>query len=465
MRKTWAIARNLISESLRMKVAVGFLVLLTGILVCLPLLMKGDGTLTGRVQTFLSYSLWSLAFILGILTLFVSCGSLAGEVENKHAFLTATKPVTRGQMMIGKWLGVAVLDLVLLGIGGGMIFATVQYMRRLPGTHALDRFTLESEVLTCRHAVSLKPPKEEFDAAVQGYVERLREERRPMSPEAEAEVREQKRAELWRDFRTVEPLQVKSWLFEDLRIARDPQRVVHLRYKLQLSRAPVLHPMRFYWVFGDRGKGATQYVRAVEDPEDQVRSAPIPCDAIGTDGSLLVSLVNRDPDEPPQPWLSRISFEQPDDLQVLYLIGTFGGNYLRALALVYCRLLFLAALGLFAASFLGFPVACMVAFTIYFAASLAGYIGESLEFISPVQRIDDPFEYVAFTLRPLVAAFLWMLPRFGAYDPIGTLIDGRLVTLRWVLTAVVQLVLIRTTVIGLAAILIFGRRELAEVVV
>jgi len=145
MRKTWAIARNLISESLRMKVAVGFLVLLTGILACLPLLMKGDGTLTGRVQTFLSYSLWSLAFILGILTIFVSCGSLAGEVENKHAFLTATKPVTRGQMMIGKWLGVALLDLVLLGIGGGMIFATVQYMRRLPGTHALDRFTLESE--------------------------------------------------------------------------------------------------------------------------------------------------------------------------------------------------------------------------------------------------------------------------------------------------------------------------------
>lgn len=467
MRKTWAIARNLISEALRMKVAVSFLVLLTAILVSLPLLMKGDGTLAGRVQTFLSYSFWSLGFILGMLTIFVACNSLAADVADKHVYLSATKPIARWQILLGKWVGVAVLDLVLLVVGGGMIFGTVSYMRTLPGTHDRDHQVLETEVLTSRAGVRVRLPVEEFNAAIERQIERLREEGRLSAGEADAQraVREQKYAELVRDFRTVEPGFARSWLFEDLRVARDPQRLVHVRYKFSLSREPPLTNMRFFWLFGDRGKGARQYRRDVEDPQDQVRSVEVPADAIGNDGSLLVTLVNRDPDDPSLVFPARITFEGPRDLELLYKVGTFPGNFARALAIIYCRLLFLAVLGLFAASFLGFPVACLVSFTVYFAASLSGFIGESIQMIPELQNVRDPFEYLSLALKPIVIGFMWFIPRLSDYDPIGTLIDGRVVTLRWVLMAIAQLVLIRTTVVGVIAVLIFRRRELAEVIV
>lgn len=467
MRKLRAIARNLVAESLHLKVAVVFLIVLTAILVTLPFLMQGDGTLAGRVRTFLAYSLASLGAVLSMLTVFVTCSSLSNEVSAKHVFLSATKPVARWEIVAGKWLGACMLDLVLLLIGGGMIYGIVRYMSTLPGANEQDRMVLRHEVLTARAGSQLPIPREEFLARVEAYVERLREEGRANidDPAVQNEIRGQQLGQLVRDLRTVEEFGVKQWRFENLLAARDPNRYLHLRYKFELSREPIAGAHRFYWVFGDRGKGASEYVRAVADPRNQFRSVEIPCDAIDSDRSLLVTLVNRDPENEEASWPTRITFEEPGDFEVLYQVGSFEGNFARSLALIYCRLMFLAAVGLFAASFLSFPVASLVAFTIYFSAAMAGFIGEAVDYVQPQHLTDDPLEWISYFLKPLVVAFLWVVPALGKFNSIPELVDGRVVTLRWVLEGIVWLAIVRTGIVGLIACLIFRQRELARVIV
>ena len=140
---------------------------------------------------------------------------------------------------------------------------------------------------------------------------------------------------------------------------------------------------------------------------------------------------------------------------MLYRIGSFGGNFVRSLAMLYCWLLFLAALGLFAASFLSFPVACMLCMLVYFTALGASFFQEA---VTENDSMWPPIKWTAIL-------FLWVLPDFGYYDPVPTLVDGRVVTLTWVLFAIAFVAVLRTVIIGAIACVIFHRRELAEVVV
>ena len=56
MRRTWAVARTMIAEAIRMKVALVLLIILVAVIPLGPFIWEGDGTLKGRVQTFLTYS-------------------------------------------------------------------------------------------------------------------------------------------------------------------------------------------------------------------------------------------------------------------------------------------------------------------------------------------------------------------------------------------------------------------------
>ena len=123
----WAVARHTIAEGIRMKVALVFIIL---IIVMLPFLMittRGDGTLPGKVQNFLAWSLGTVNLFLGLLTIFLACGSLAGEIRDRQIHTVVTKPVRRWQILLGKWLGIGLLDLVMLMVAGLAAYGSVSY--------------------------------------------------------------------------------------------------------------------------------------------------------------------------------------------------------------------------------------------------------------------------------------------------------------------------------------------------
>src|SRR3990172_2060110 len=111
--RVWAVARLTISEGVRMKIALVFLFLIGMVVIGLPFSIRGDNSLTGAVQSFMSYAFSATGVLLGFLTIFMS-RSLSDEVANRQIFLVVTKPIPRWQFLLGKWLGITLLSSVFL---------------------------------------------------------------------------------------------------------------------------------------------------------------------------------------------------------------------------------------------------------------------------------------------------------------------------------------------------------------
>jgi uncharacterized protein YacL len=64
----------------------------------------------------------------------------------------------------------------------------------------------------------------------------------------------------------------------------------------------------------------------------------------------------------------------------------------------------------------------------------------------------------------LVTGVLWVVPNLSLYDPVPTIVDGRVVTLMWIAFSLIRLV-VPAFVLGVLASVIFTKRELAQVIV
>ena len=92
----------------------------------LPLIIKDDGTARGFTQIILTYTLALTTTLLGFATLWLSCGILAREIEEAQMQMVVVKPIARWQIWLGKWLGIMMLNAMLILLAGGAIYALMQ---------------------------------------------------------------------------------------------------------------------------------------------------------------------------------------------------------------------------------------------------------------------------------------------------------------------------------------------------
>ena len=97
-----------------MKIAVVFIILLLVLLPVMGFVTTGDGTLKGRLQTFVSYGLSLAGLLLCLLTVAVSVYSITSDLDQRQIYTVLTKPIRRFQLLLGKLLGVVLLDICLL---------------------------------------------------------------------------------------------------------------------------------------------------------------------------------------------------------------------------------------------------------------------------------------------------------------------------------------------------------------
>src|SRR5476649_2782730 len=134
--------------------------------------------------------------MLGLSTLWLSCGTLARDIEECQIQVVATKPIARWQIWIGKWLGIISLNAALLAISGACVFGLLQWRAtKLP---AAEQKILREQVLVARG--SAKEPS--HDADIDAATEKVLQERLKSSPvtvtdlpEVRKQIREQVKAE------------------------------------------------------------------------------------------------------------------------------------------------------------------------------------------------------------------------------------------------------------------------------
>ncbi|MGH2272018.1 ABC transporter permease [Anaerohalosphaeraceae bacterium U12dextr] len=457
MNSIWAIARNTIAQTLRMKIAGIVVVLLLILLPMMSMIMIGDGTLLGKLQTFSSYGLSLVGVLLCILTIAISTFTLSDEMKRRQIFLVVTKPVRRWQILAGKFLGIVIVDVVLLGLFSGLIFGLTLFMPRFIAATPDELSKAQDEFFTARVGLKVSTDEQMLQERVKQRYEKLKAERRLPDTMTQIEVlTELMREERLRD-QSVEVGRDRKWTFKNVHPASDPNAMIFVRYKLDTTNAVSDVTVYGLWAVGDltayeQGGGSLTtpiYNLQKDSVTRAVQEFAVPADAVTKDGVLEVGFMNN-------PNLNMVTV-MVQDLEVLYKVGTFTGNFWRATLLILIRLLFLAALGITLTTWLSFPVAVLVCLAVFSAGIVNGFIMESIDGLGAGIGI-----LYTYTIKP----FLLLLPQFdGVYNPTSYIVSGRIIQWLFLLkTAAITVGLKGLILLGFG-IYIFHRREVAKSVV
>ncbi len=184
MQRILAIAWLTWKAAIRFRLFAVIAVLLVLAVVGLPLIVKDDGTARGFTEIILTYTLSAVTTLLGISTLWLSCGTLARDIEECQIQVIATKPIARWQIWLGKWLGLASLNAVLLILAGGCIYGLLQWRAsKLPAHEQAD---LRTQVLVARGLAG----ETNYDAQIDAEAEQVLQNRLKQNPVTAADLAE-----------------------------------------------------------------------------------------------------------------------------------------------------------------------------------------------------------------------------------------------------------------------------------
>ena len=85
----------------------------------------GSATMTQIFSFLLTTGLYVVHFLTIMLAIFASVDSISGEIKSHTMQTVVTKPVRRWEVVLGKWLGYAVMISAYLVLVGGGIFLSV----------------------------------------------------------------------------------------------------------------------------------------------------------------------------------------------------------------------------------------------------------------------------------------------------------------------------------------------------
>ena len=453
MHRILAIAALTWKAALRYRLVWVLTGLLLGVVFGLPLMLKDDGTARGLTQILLTYTLSFVTTILSFATLWMACGTLARDVEECQMQMVAVKPIARWEVWLGKWLGIMLLNLALLGGSGVVIYGLVLWRSsHLPPE---QREILRGEVLTAR--VGMKEPPPNLDAEVEKQL-RTRLEKNPVPDANLAEVRKTMRDQIKAMNEVIRPGYLRRWSI-DLGHAGTllKDRPLFLRVKFassQYSTKPLTYPT--FWEIGPVGaQNRFRFVRPLTTATfHEIRLDPRLIDAKGV---LTIDCVN------PAENRDAFVFTLEEGLEVLYAESSFGLNYARALWIILLWLGFFAALGLAAASFMTFPVAA------FFSLSML-VIGLGSTMLATIVKEGSYLSGEAGGMNPVVVdkvmvtffkALLFLVQLVLDFSPIDALSTGRSVTWAMVGVATWQILILVSGILAAFGIYVFTRRELA----
>ncbi|HZW11525.1 MAG TPA: ABC transporter permease subunit [Phycisphaerales bacterium] len=487
-----SIARVVLDEAVRMKISLVFIVILIIGLAALPNALDPDQPLRYRVQSFLSFSTGLSFWTIAVLVLLFSAATVAFDQRDKIIWQTMTKPVSPWSYILGKWLGVSALSAVLLAVCASGIFLFVEYLRGQPalgereayvaagGGEDLteDRWILETQVLASRVMIENEPPFTRATPEFQSGAEQFIQSRQALDPGFAADAGERAKIteELFKnaltEYRSIEPGRSELFVFRGLEPARERDALLTFRHRIDAggNRPDEFYVVSFEFTNGTQliqrmGPGfyhsATLWPSVVQnvtesdlaaekEPERRREMAEL-------DGAVVVRVTNGD-------IRSRtvngetITFP-PGGMELSYSVGSYRGNFLRAMLVLWGKLVFLAIVAVWASTFLSFPVASLVAFGVFLAAEGSGYLRTSLESFatSDTQGNIKILSLIAAWVTQVVSGAFSL---YGDLRPTRRLVQGELIPVADLLAGFVFL-LAGSAVLYLGAAITLRRRELA----
>ncbi|MGA2173186.1 MAG: hypothetical protein ABSG82_09315 [Sedimentisphaerales bacterium] len=461
MRSIWAVAVNTVKQAVRLKIVAVFIVLLLVLLPVMGFKMTGDGTPKGRIQAFVSYGLSLTTLLLAMLTIFAAAYTLTSDIKDRQVYTVLTKPIRRYQFVLGKLLGVVLLDAVLLSLFSVIIYAITVSMPAFMKADDAQLAQLRNEFFTAR--ASLNPAQPDISSEVDEAYEKLRQAGEvPPGIDEHPIARRNYKNELARRIglrkRAAAVGEELLWEFDNVRPS-DPNQSVFIRFKYDVAVNPPDLQVYSRWVIGDlrqlRLGGLIETPLYSVERKDLIRTFhefEVPADTVAGDGYLALAFLNVPLNN------TVVIFPLKDGIEFLYKADTFTANFIRAVLLVFVHLVFLAALAVFAGSFLSFPVAILLCLAVFTMANMSGFIAESFGEGVVGGNVSKVYYY---SLRPLVL----LLPQFDQEAVSQFLVPARLLSWPSLAGMSFSTLCLKTIPLVVLSLIIFSCREIAKVIV
>lgn len=477
------VARAVVEEALRMRASLALLVALVASVPTLPLVLDHSERLHYRIQFLLQWALGGAGVILGLLTIFLACGSVCGDIDTNRIHMTFAKPLRRWEYLLGKWLGIVAFDLLLVALAGAGTWTFVRMLAATPATDAADRAAVDGQVLAARTAIAPgHEAPEAFAAAVAATIAQREKDDPTAFARGGVAVRERIRREHEWQWHTVTPDMVSTYVFRDLAAPGSPATDVQLQLRPRATNVDVdLPDVRFALWVNERpwpmrnGRHAEQTLAS-----GATHVLDIPADVVGDSGTLKLTIANRNLVPPGETQATAITFPPGDGLVLLRRSGSFAGNFLRCLGIIWAKLALVAAVGVVAGTGLGFPTAALLALVVAITAVGSGFLRDALGSYNVVadstlqaagKRLAEAAElggqfrlYEAFRmLLGFVAdAVLWVVPSFAEFPAVSELAAGLVIPTGRLLGCLAKIGILFPALLGLVGWAILERRDLVR---
>lgn len=470
MKQVLAIARLTLAEGIRMRIVLVCLIVLLLLIVRMPFVLRGDETVAGRLQNFLSYALAAVGAFLSIATIFFSCATLSNELRDKSLHMIVTKPVARFRILLGKWLGVNLLALMVLVPCGVAIYGFAHYIRTREASFERDRLQVRDVVWTARNAARPVVPVEQIAERAEAWMEE-RDRTGMVAPDQRIAILTDRLRQLTNEWRAVPSGGMRIYEFDNLAPPEGDDTVVQIRYKIRGTPLPEEELVPVLWTFlhPEERYPLHEPVLTRERSGDRHQFL-VNAGAIIQDGKALLAVMNPpNPAIPDPAYQTILYFDGDDSLEILYKASTFEANLAKALLIIALQIAMLSALGLFFSTFVSFPVACLCGSVFYLICLAMPFVieatgaGMDAEFVLPRH---DPYGVFGPAVRAVLVPLLnYGFPNFAALSGTSYIVDGRHIPFTMLGQAFWRLLLVGAVLLLLPGWYIFRRREVAEVTV
>ncbi|HYV27757.1 MAG TPA: hypothetical protein VFA77_09505 [Candidatus Eisenbacteria bacterium] len=453
MQRICAIAGLTWKAAFRFRLFWVIAVLLLATVVGLPLVIKDDGTARGLTQILLTYTLGMITALLGLSTLWLGCGTLARDVEDCQIQMVAVKPIARWEIWLGKWLGILLLNGVLLALAGGSVYGLLQW-RASRLKNEREKAILRDEIFVAR--ASLREEATDFRPDVERiFLDRIKKvDATGADPQL---LRQQIEEQVQAQWQVVPPGHYRRWEIK-LGVLKDSVRgqPLFIRTKFNAAQTNAAGTYLGNWQVGPP-ESAKIVVREMSLSADTFHEIPIPPDLFDDNGVLTIDFINRND--------TALLFTLKEGMEVLYREAGFGVNFARGLGIIFCWLSLLAALGLASATFLSFPVASFLAASILVIGLSTGTMANAVQEGTiggyDAEKGTSGHTWADPIFIPLFKAILGLFNLVQQFSPIDSLSTGRSITWGQLGLAFTLIVILLGGILGLIGVFIFNRRELA----
>jgi len=344
------------------------------------------------------------------------------------------------------------LNAALMMLSGASVYGLLQWRAtRLPPA---EQETLRTQVLVARGVA--QPP--DYNAEIDARTEQLLQERLKQTQISGADLalaRQQIRDQVKAAYQLVPPGYTREWQI-DLGFARNFLRgqPLQLRVKFNAAQSSPSGTFVGQWRVGEPGTANAWYSGPMSLSPNTYHEFEVPPDLFNRQGVLTIDFLNANN--------TTLLFPVEDGMEVLYPKGGFTLNFARGLAILFCWMALLAAIGLATASFLSFPVATFFSLALLVVVFSSGMMTNAVAMgTTGIGNPESKPKLADAILLPLFRGILPVVDLVKNFSPIDSLSSGRAIPWSELGAAFGQIVLLFGGVIGLIGIGLFARRELA----